>query len=393
MIVLQNGATGALKRLTVAVLIVDNNLPLMTVLQNGAALKAFDCSSSNSGIVFSKNGACRRPQMFDCSSSNSGQQLTSNDSFYRMVLPTPSNNGAADALKRLTVAVLIVDKQLTSNDSFYRMVLPTPQTFGCSSSNSGQQLTSNDSFLQNGAADALKHLTVAVLIEWDNNLPLMTVFTEWCCDALKHLTVAVLIVDNNLPLMIVFYRMVLLTPQTFDCSSSNSGQQLTSNDSFLQNGAADASNNGAADAQMFDCSSSNSGQQLTSNDSFLQNGAARRLKRLTVVVLIVDKQLISNDSFLQNGAAEALKRLAVANGAADALKRLTVAVLIVDNNSPLMTVFYRKPTPQTPPDDNNLPIALQNLAVAVLIVDNNLLLMTVFYRMPDALNSFIVAVQ
>ncbi|CAG2252940.1 unnamed protein product [Mytilus edulis] len=184
-----------------------------------------------------------------------------------MVLLTPSNAFGCSSSNS--------GQQLTSNDSFLQNgAAGRPQAFGCSSSNSGQQLTSNDSFLQNGAADALKRLTVA----------------NGAADALRRLAVAVLIVDNNNS---VFTEWCCRRPQM---SSSNS----------LQKGAADASNNGAADAsnewccspQTFDCSSSNSGQQLTSNDR----------------------------QFLQNGAA-------------DALKRLTVAVLIVDNNSPLMTVF------------------------------------------------------
>ncbi|CAG2252941.1 unnamed protein product [Mytilus edulis] len=157
----------------------------------------------------------RRSQAFGCGSSNSGQQLTSNDSFYRMVLPMLSEvlqNDAADTLKRLAVAVLIVDNNSsliqTALKCFYRMVLRGPQAFGCSSSNSGQQLTSNDSFLQNGAAGS-------------------QAFGCSSSNSGQQLT------SND-----SFYRMVLRCPQTFDCSSSNSGQQLTSNDSFLQNGAA-----------------------------------------------------------------------------------------------------------------------------------------------------------
>ncbi|CAG2252945.1 unnamed protein product [Mytilus edulis] len=145
--------------------------------------QTFGCSSSNSGqtttslmIVFYRI-VLPTPQRFDCSSSNSGQQLISNDSFYRMVLPRPSNVAAvavlivdnnlsqndADALKRLAVAVLIVDNNSSLMTVFYRMVLPTPQTFNISSSTSGQQLTCNDSFSE-WAADFLKCLTVAVLI-------------------------------------------------------------------------------------------------------------------------------------------------------------------------------------------------------------------------------------
>ncbi|CAG2252943.1 unnamed protein product [Mytilus edulis] len=192
------------------------------------------------------------------------------------------------------------------------MVLLTPQMFDCSSSNSGQQLTSNDSFLQNGAADALKHLAVAVLIV-DNNLPLMIDFTEWCCRRLKQwccrrpqcLAVAVLIVDNNLPLMTVqnFYRMVVPRLKRLTVAVLIVDKHLSS--VFKQNGAADAlkvfssnsgmtvfyrrpsltvepSNNSSSNdwtttPQVFTewclpsnvgCSSSNSGQQLTSNDSF-----------------------------------------------------------------------------------------------------------------------------
>ncbi|CAG2252942.1 unnamed protein product [Mytilus edulis] len=246
---LQNGACPQM--LAVAVLIVDNNLPLMTVFTEWFAAVLVD---NNLRLTVFTEWCCWTTTQ------------TSNDSFYRMVLLTPSNNGAADALKCLAVAVLMKwttnssGQQLTtSNDSFYRMVLP----------------------------DALKRLTVAVLIV-DNNLPQMIAFYRMngAADALKCLAVAVLIVDK----------------------------QLTSNDKWCYRRS-----------QTLDCSSSNSGQQLTSNDSFLQNGAADALKCLAVAVLIVDNNS-SNDSFCRMNCCSGSQTFGCSSS-------------MVDNNLLLMIVF------------------------------------------------------